>query len=267
MRSSKIHHGTGTVEVVRLPLTVLSNQWLASNPKSEQRKHWIGRKRYPSSVREKNTALLVGCWIGSVIISGSHNQHHTFGIEKFEIRLVIKNFFFLVSSRHNFTKPKPRNKKETMLTSYSRTLVARSSSSTAAAASKRMMSAITGVKGREIIDSRGNPTVEVDITTANGTFTASVPSGASTGIYEACELRDGGSRYMGKGVLQAVNNVNTVLKDAVMGLDAADQRAIDDAMLKADGSPNKVNVGANAILGSKFVSFLFFGIFVYSFVV
>ena len=144
-----------------------------------------------------------------------------------------------------------------MLTSYSRTLVARSSSSTAAAASKRMMSAITGVKGREIIDSRGNPTVEVDITTANGTFTASVPSGASTGIYEACELRDGGSRYMGKGVLQAVNNVNTVLKDAVMGLDAADQRAIDDAMLKADGSPNKVNVGANAILGSKFVSFFF----------
>ena len=141
-----------------------------------------------------------------------------------------------------------------MLTSYSRALVARSSST---AASKRMMSAITGVKGREIIDSRGNPTVEVDITTANGTFTASVPSGASTGIYEACELRDGGSRYMGKGVLQAVNNVNTVLKDAVMGLDAADQRAIDEAMLKADGTPNKINVGANAILGSKFHFILF----------
>jgi enolase len=111
------------------------------------------------------------------------------------------------------------------------------------------MSAITGVRGREIIDSRGNPTVEVDITTTQGTFTASVPSGASTGIYEACELRDGGSRYMGKGVLGAVENVNTVLKDAVMGMDVADQRAIDDAMLKADGSPNKANTGANAILG------------------
>lgn len=117
---------------------------------------------------------------------------------------------------------------------------------------KRSMSAITGVVGREIIDSRGNPTVEVDITTADGTFTASVPSGASTGIYEAVELRDGGSRYMGKGVLKAVNHVNTVLADVVKGIDAADQRAVDDAMLKADGTPNKGNVGANAILGSKF---------------
>lgn len=123
---------------------------------------------------------------------------------------------------------------------------------TAAAASKRSMSAITGVTGREIIDSRGNPTVEVDITTAGGTFTASVPSGASTGIYEAHELRDGGARYMGKGVLKAVENVNTVLKDAVMGMDAADQRAIDEAMIAADGTPNKANVGANAILGSKY---------------
>ena len=116
---------------------------------------------------------------------------------------------------------------------------------------KRSMSAITGVRGREIIDSRGNPTVEVDITTAQGTFTASVPSGASTGAYEAVELRDGGSRYMGKGVTQAVNNVNTVLADAVKGLDVADQRAVDDAMLAADGTPNKGNLGANAILGSK----------------
>jgi enolase len=113
------------------------------------------------------------------------------------------------------------------------------------------MSVITGVHGREIIDSRGNPTVEVDIHTSTGTYTASVPSGASTGIYEAVELRDGGSRYMGKGVLQAVENVNTILADAVKGLDVADQRAIDDAMLKADGTPNKSNVGANAILGSK----------------
>ena len=91
---------------------------------------------------------------------------------------------------------------------------------------RRFMSAITGVHGREIIDSRGNPTVEVDITTAKGTFTASVPSGASTGIYEAHELRDGGRRYMGKGVLGAVKNVNLVLADAVMGMDSADQRAI-----------------------------------------
>lgn len=119
----------------------------------------------------------------------------------------------------------------------------------ASATSKRFMSAITGVKGREIIDSRGNPTVEVDITTANGTFTASVPSGASTGAYEAHELRDGGSRYMGKGVLQAVENVNTVLADTIMGMDAADQRGIDEAMIKADGTHNKANVGANAILG------------------
>lgn len=119
------------------------------------------------------------------------------------------------------------------------------------ATSQRFMSAITGIRGREIIDSRGNPTVEVDVTTAQGTFTASVPSGASTGIYEACELRDGGSRYMGKGVLKAVENVNTILKDAVMGMDAADQRAIDEAMIKADGTPNKSNLGANAILGSK----------------
>ena len=117
--------------------------------------------------------------------------------------------------------------------------------------SSENMSTITGIKGREIIDSRGNPTVEVDITTAKGTFTASVPSGASTGIYEAVELRDGGSRYMGKGVTKAVKNVNTILADVVKGLDVTDQRAVDDAMLKADGTPNKGNLGANAILGGK----------------
>jgi enolase len=133
-----------------------------------------------------------------------------------------------------------------MLTSFSRTIARKAST-----AGVRKMSAITGVKAREIIDSRGNPTVEVDITTASGKFTASVPSGASTGIYEACELRDGGKRYMGKGCLQAVKNANTILADAVMGIDVADQRAIDDAMLKADGTPNKSNLGANAILGSK----------------
>lgn len=137
-----------------------------------------------------------------------------------------------------------------MLTSFSRKAVAK------ATTSSRFMSSssgkITGVRGREIIDSRGNPTVEVDISTSQGTFTASVPSGASTGIYEACELRDGGSRYMGKGVLKAVANVNDVLSKVVMGMDASDQRAIDDAMIKADGTANKANLGANAILGSKY---------------
>lgn len=133
-----------------------------------------------------------------------------------------------------------------MLTQFSRTIARKASTGVA---SKRMMSAITGVNAREIIDSRGNPTVEVDITTATGTYTASVPSGASTGAYEAHELRDGGSRYLGKGCLQAVENTNTVLADAVIGIDAADQRAIDEAMLKADGTHNKANLGANAILG------------------
>jgi enolase len=138
------------------------------------------------------------------------------------------------------------------------TTLSRSRSTVVAAVmqqSRRTLSAttITGVRGREIIDSRGNPTVEVDVTTSLGTFTASCPSGASTGAYEACELRDGDAkRYMGKGVLTAVNNVNTVLKDAVMGKDAADQRTIDDLMIAADGSPNKSNLGANAILGSTY---------------
>jgi enolase len=116
-----------------------------------------------------------------------------------------------------------------------------------------MSTIITGVRGREIIDSRGNPTVEVDVTTALGTFTASCPSGASTGAYEAHELRDGDAkRYMGKGVLTAVKNVNTILKDTVLGKDAADQRTIDNLMLAADGSANKINLGANAILGSTY---------------
>lgn len=113
----------------------------------------------------------------------------------------------------------------------------------------KRFSSILCVNAREIIDSRGNPTVEVDVSTKEGTYTASVPSGASTGIYEAVELRDGGSRYMGKGVLSAVKNVNTVLADAVMGMDVTDQRAVDEKMIEADGSPNKGNLGANAILG------------------
>jgi len=121
-------------------------------------------------------------------------------------------------------------------------------SSNVSQVAKRFAS-IKCVAAREIIDSRGNPTVEVDVSTKDGTFTASVPSGASTGIYEAAELRDGGSRYMGKGVLNAVKNVNSVLADAVMGMDASDQRAIDEKMIATDGSPNKGNLGANAILG------------------
>ncbi|CAM9693497.1 unnamed protein product [Ectocarpus sp. 12 AP-2014] len=111
------------------------------------------------------------------------------------------------------------------------------------------MSAISKVVGREIIDSRGNPTVEVDMYTEDGMFRASVPSGASTGVYEACELRDGGARYSGKGVLTAVKNVNEVLGPMVVGMDPTEQQAIDDAMLKEDGTDNKTNMGANAILG------------------
>ena len=113
---------------------------------------------------------------------------------------------------------------------------ASASSSTTTSSAGKSMSTITGVKGREIIDSRGNPTVEVDVTLSTGlTYTSSVPSGASTGIYEAVKLRDGGSRYLGKGVLGAVGNVDGALADAVIGLDPADQRAVNDAMIKADG--------------------------------
>jgi enolase len=112
-----------------------------------------------------------------------------------------------------------------------------------------LQSKVTGVKAREILDSRGNPTVEVDVTTDLGCFTASVPSGASTGAYEAYELRDGGSRYMGKGVLQACANVNDVIAPMVMGKDPTLQEEIDNMMIAADGTPNKSKLGANAILG------------------
>jgi len=111
------------------------------------------------------------------------------------------------------------------------------------------MSSIEGVFAREILDSRGNPTVEVEVKTSGGLFRASVPSGASTGAYEAYEKRDGGSRYLGKGVLQAVANVNDVIGPAIMGLDSTDQQGIDDIMIKLDGTKNKSNLGANAILG------------------
>ena len=113
------------------------------------------------------------------------------------------------------------------------------------------MSAIESIHAREILDSRGNPTLSVTITLADGSYgTAAVPSGASTGTYEAVELRDGdASRYGGRGVLQAVNNANTVIADAVRGMDAREQADIDRAMIELDGTANKGRLGANAILG------------------
>jgi enolase len=112
------------------------------------------------------------------------------------------------------------------------------------------MTAIIDIKGREIIDSRGNPTVEVDVTLETGAFgRAAVPSGASTGAHEAVELRDGGKRYMGKGVEHAVEAVNTELYDALTGLDAEEQIILDNAMRDLDGTENKSRLGANAILG------------------
>ncbi|MDD3089703.1 MAG: phosphopyruvate hydratase, partial [Candidatus Omnitrophica bacterium] len=114
-----------------------------------------------------------------------------------------------------------------------------------------MSTKIKAVKGREIIDSRGNPTVEVDVLLQDGSLgRAAVPSGASTGEHEAVELRDGDkSRFMGKGVSKAVNNVNTELFEAVKGMDAAKQDKLDKKMIDLDGTPNKGRLGANAILG------------------
>ncbi len=114
------------------------------------------------------------------------------------------------------------------------------------------MSTIDNVRGREVLDSRGNPTVEVEVTLASGaTGRALVPSGASTGQFEAVELRDGGDRYVGKGVLSAVGNVNTVIADALVGALATDQRAIDASLIDLDGTDNKGRLGANAILGAS----------------
>lgn len=109
---------------------------------------------------------------------------------------------------------------------------------------------IEKVIGREILDSRGNPTVEAEVTLTDGTVArGTAPSGASTGEFEALELRDGDkSRYLGKGVSKAVNNINTVINDAIKGLNASDIYAVDGAMLKADGTKDKSNLGANAIL-------------------
>ncbi|WP_340539670.1 phosphopyruvate hydratase [Nocardioides sp. GXZ039] len=112
------------------------------------------------------------------------------------------------------------------------------------------MAAIEAVGAREILDSRGNPTVEVEVALDDGAFArAAVPSGASTGAFEAVELRDGGDRYLGKGVLQAVDAVITKIAPAIEGMPVDDQRLIDQTMLDLDGTPNKANLGANAILG------------------
>src|SRR5512144_1173935 len=113
------------------------------------------------------------------------------------------------------------------------------------------MSKITQIKGREVLDSRGNPTVEVDIILASGAKgTAAVPSGASTGTREAVELRDGDAkRYLGKGVLKAVANVNGEISQAIVGIDANDQAGIDRKMIELDGTENKGRLGANALLG------------------
>jgi len=112
------------------------------------------------------------------------------------------------------------------------------------------MTAISTVRGRQILDSRGNPTVEVDVELKSGARgRAAVPSGASTGAFEAVELRDGGSAYGGKAVTKAVANVDGEIATAVRGLDAADQRALDEHLISLDGTPNKARLGANAILG------------------
>ena len=109
---------------------------------------------------------------------------------------------------------------------------------------------IQNMIGREILDSRGNPTIEVDVILENGILgRASVPSGASTGIYEAHELRDGGARYLGKGVSQAVENIRQEIAPALIGQDVRNQAKIDNLMIQLDGTPNKSRLGANAILG------------------
>jgi enolase len=115
------------------------------------------------------------------------------------------------------------------------------------------MTYIARIVGRQVLDSRGNPTVEVDVFTTNGAFgRAAVPSGASTGIHEAVELRDGDkSVYMGKGVLKAVANVNTIISEELLGMDVYDQKAIDAALIALDGTENKSKLGANAILGTS----------------
>jgi enolase len=116
------------------------------------------------------------------------------------------------------------------------------------------MSTIKQIAAREILDSRGTPTVECEISSAKNTVRAAVPSGASTGIHEAVELRDGGKRYFGKGVLKAVKNVNTVIAKKLIGKNPANQEAIDTALIELDGTPDKCKLGANAILAASLAS-------------
>lgn len=112
------------------------------------------------------------------------------------------------------------------------------------------MPSIANIFGREVLDSRGNPTVEVEVVLESGAMgRALVPSGASTGQFEAVELRDGGDRYLGKGVLTAVGHINTSVKDVLIGVDGSDQRIVDEILLELDGTPNKAKIGANSILG------------------
>src|SRR6186713_2726841 len=115
------------------------------------------------------------------------------------------------------------------------------------------MSLIAAVHGRQILDSRGNPTVEVEVTLSDGSFgRAAVPSGASTGVHEAWELRDGDKKqFLGKGVTQAVANINSTISDALLGWDAIDQIGVDQRLIELDGTANKKNLGANAILGTS----------------
>src|SRR5690625_2010774 len=111
------------------------------------------------------------------------------------------------------------------------------------------MTSIEHIRAIELLDSRGNPTVGATVTLSSGeTGTALVPSGASTGAHEAVELRDGGERYLGKGVQRAVDNINETIADELLGFDAFDQFALDQALLELDGSENKANLGANALL-------------------
>ena len=112
------------------------------------------------------------------------------------------------------------------------------------------MSKIKEIHAREILDSRGNPTVEVDVILESGALgRAAVPSGASTGVREALELRDKDERFVGKGVRKAVNNVNTIIREKLIGMEASNQELIDNTMLELDGTKNKSNLGANAMLG------------------
>jgi enolase len=114
-----------------------------------------------------------------------------------------------------------------------------------------MNSQIIDIHGRQILDSRGNPTIEVDVRLADGSFgRAAVPSGASTGVHEAWELRDGDAKqFLGTGVMEAVDHVNEEIAEALIGQDALEQAEIDNLLIKLDGTPNKKNLGANAILG------------------